>query len=198
LLDRGARVDRPRAAGGQRSLIKACFANGRGQAAEFLSHHCPSLDLEEAAGTGNLDAVRSFFDNDGALITGATREQLNQGFFWACQFGRNRVVEYLLTLGFDLSAQDQDGQTALHHAIIGAQLETVTLLLKHRSPLEVKNKYGSTMLGQAVWSAANATSPELYLPILELLLESGATAQPEFEDVLAGLMRGRTSKTKQR
>jgi ankyrin repeat protein len=197
LLERGARIDRPGIAGGQQSLIKACFANNRGQAAEFLSHRCPSLDLEEAAGAGNIDAVRGFFHPDGTLKASATQEQLRQGFLWACQFGRNRVVEYLLSLGFNLSVQDHNGQTALHHAVIGAQPETVKLLLKHGAPLELKNSYGGAALGQAVWSAANATSPKPYLPIIGLLLESGAKAEPELEEVLAGLMRREPSKAKQ-
>ncbi|HUH63796.1 MAG TPA: ankyrin repeat domain-containing protein [Terracidiphilus sp.] len=189
LLDRGARIDRPGIAGSAHSLIKACFANGRGQAAEFLSHHVPALDLEEAAGAGHLDGVRSFFNPDGTLKASATQEQLRYGLFWACQFGRNRVVEYLLSLGFDLGMHDGNGQTALHHAVIGAQLETVRLLLKHGAPLEVKNGYGGTVLGQAVWSTTNAASPKAWLPIIELLLESGAKVEAEFEDVLAGLMR---------
>jgi ankyrin repeat protein len=191
LLDRGARVDRAGSAGGTHSLIKSCFANGRGQAAEFLSRHCPSLDLEEAAGTGHLDAVRGFFNDDGTLKPSASQEQLRQGIFWSCQFGRNRVVEYLLSLGFDLSAQDRNGQSALHHAVIGAQLETVALLLRHRAPLEVKNSYGGTALGQAVWCALNADSARPYLPVIERLLQAGAQIEPGMEDALARLLRRR-------
>lgn len=198
LLDRGARIDGAAGTDGSRSLIKACFANGRGVAAEFLSHHCRLLDLEEAAGTGDLDAVRGFIDNDGELKPGATQEQLCQGFLWACQFGRNRVVEYLLSQGFDPGAQDSNGQTALHHAVIGAQLETVRLLLRHRAPLEVKNKYGGTVLGQAVWSAKNAPSPAPYLAIFLLLLESGAKTDPEIDGAWAELSRREVSKLRQR
>jgi Ankyrin repeats (3 copies) len=191
LLDRGARIDRAGAAGGGQSLIKACFANGRGEAAEFLSHSSALLDLEEAAGAGNTDAVRGFFDNDGTLKASAGREQLVHGFLWACQFGRNRVVEFLIDRGIDLGAQDRNGQTALHHAVIGAQLETAKLLLKHGAPLEIKNSYGGTALGQALWSAANAGSPKPFLPIIELLLESGAQAEPAMEDELGRLLRRR-------
>jgi len=197
LLDRGARIDRPGSAGGSHSLIQACFANGRGQAAEFLSHHFHSLDLEEAAGTGNLDAVRSFLNDDGAMKESASQEQLRQGFLWACQFGRNRVVEFLLSREFDLAAHDHNGQTALHHAVIGAQLETVKLLVQHGAPLEIKNSYGGTVLGQAVWCALNSGSAKTYLPVIELLLESGARAEPEFKDALAGLMRRKPNKAKQ-
>jgi Ankyrin repeats (3 copies) len=191
LIDRGARVDRPGNASGSHSLVKACFANGRGQAAEFLAQHLSSLDLEEAAGTGHLDAVRGFFNDDGTLMASASQEQLRQGFLWACQFGRNRVIEYLLSLGFDVSAQDHNGQTALHHAVIGAQLETVALLLRHNAPLEVKNSYGGTVLGQVIWCAVNSGSAKPYLPVIELLLEAGAKIEPAMEDELARLLRRR-------
>jgi hypothetical protein len=189
LLDRGARIDRTGAAASGQSLIKACFANGRGEAAEFLSHHCGSLDLEEAAGVGNLDAVRSFFDYNGALQRGVSEEPLRAGFLWACQFGRNRVVEFLIARGIALGTQDRNGQTALHHAVIGAQHETAKLLLQHHAPLEIKNTYGGTVLGQALWSAANAGSPKPYLPIIESLLGSGALVHHEFENELVRLLR---------
>jgi len=196
LLDRGARVDRPGSAGGRHSLIKACFANGRGQAAEFLSHRVARLDLEEAAGTGNFEVVRSFINDDGRLKPSATQEELCRGFLWACQFGRNRVVEYLLAPGFDLRAQDRSGQTALHHAVIGARLETVALLLRHHAPLEAKNNYGGTVLGQAVWCALNSDSAGPYLPVIELLLQAGAKIEPGMEDVLARLMRREPGKAR--
>ncbi|MGB6688112.1 MAG: ankyrin repeat domain-containing protein [Terracidiphilus sp.] len=195
LLDHGARIDRTGSAGNRRSLIKTCFANGRGEAAEFLSHHRAPLDLEEAAGVGNIDAVRSFFDYNGALQRIASEEQLREGFLWACQFGRNRVVEFLIARGIDLSAQDRNGQTGLHHASIGAQPETVKILLKHGAPLEVKNNYGGTVLGQAVWSALNGVSPKPYLPVIEFLLEAGARIEPSMEDELARLLRRRSAET---
>jgi hypothetical protein len=192
LLDRGAQMEHEGLAGNRQSLIKACLANGRGEAAEFLSHHRVSLDLEEAAAVGNLDAVRSFFNYDGALIQIAMEEQLREGFLWACQYGRNRVVEFLIGRGFDLSTQGHDGQTGLHCAVIGTQFETVKLLLKHGAPLETRNVYGGTVLGQALWSAFNADSASGYLPIIEELLAAGARVEPDMEDVLARLLRRRT------
>lgn len=195
LLDHGARIDRAGGPGNCQSLIKACFANGRDDAAEFLSHHRTPLDLEEAAGVGNIDVVRSFFDYNGALQRIASKEQLREGFLWACQFGRNRVVEFLIARGVDLSARDHNGQTGLHHAAMGAQVETVRLLVKNNAPLEVKNNYGGTVLGQALWSAVNGISPKLYLPIIELLLEAGAQVESGMENELARLLRRRRAET---
>ena len=58
--------------------------------------------------------------------------------------------------------------------MIGGQLDTVKLLLRHKAPLEVENSYGGTVLGQALWSAAHGGEPELYVAILEALVEAGA------------------------
>lgn len=198
LLDRGARRDIDNSAGNGQSLVKACVANGRGQAAAFLASRGAPLDLETAAGSGAFDAVKSYFDSDDELKPDTNEEQLREGFLWACQFGRNRVVEFLLERGIDLQFQDRHGQTALHHAVIGAQLETVKLLLKHGAPLEVKNSYGGTVLGQAVWSATNAPSPTPFLAIFLLLLESGAKVSPEMEAAWAELSRREVSRLKQR
>ena len=49
------------------------------------------------------------------------------------------VVEFLLDKGVDLSRDRGDGQTPVHCAVIGGQLETVKFLLKQNVPLEVKN-----------------------------------------------------------
>jgi len=198
LLDRGARMDQDNSAGNRQSLVKACLANGRGQAAEYLAARGVSLDLETACGVGAIDAVIDAFDADGRLKNGAHEEQLREGFHWACQFGRNRVIEFLLDRGIDLNTQDRHGQTALHHAVIGAQLETAKLLLKRGALLEVKNEYGGTVLGQAIWSATNAPSPTPFLAIILLLHQSGAKGSPEIEKAWAELSRREVSKLKPR
>lgn len=198
LLDHGARADRAGSAGKAQSLIKACLANGRGDAAQFLSFHAEPCDLEEAVGAGRILLVERFFADDGTLKPPATQEQLRDGFFYVCQFGRNRVVEFLLHRGVDLGAQDCNGQTALHHAAMGAQLETLKLLLKHGAPLERKNTYGGTVLGQAIWSAFNGDSPSSYLPIVEELLAAGAHVEPDMEGELTRLFRRRPGNKERR
>jgi hypothetical protein len=46
--------------------------------------------------------------------------------------------------------------------------------LRRNAPLEVKNRYGGTVLGQALWSAAHGGDPELYIEIIETLIAAGA------------------------
>jgi len=167
LLDHGANIDHDSAAGNGQSIVTGCLANGRPKAAEFLASRGARLDLVAAAGLGRLDLVETFYPQ-------ATREQVRDGFLWACEYGRNSVVEFLLAKAVEPAAHSRDGQTGLHWAVIGGQIDTVQLLLRHNAPLEMKNSYGGTVLGQALWSAANGGDPALYVAILETLVEAGA------------------------
>jgi ankyrin repeat protein len=158
LLESGARID-------ERD-VAACLANGRPAAAEFLSGRGAPLSFEEAAGVGRLDLIRGW---------AATADQIKSGFLWACEYGRDFVVEYLLDERLvDLDVYDSNKQTALHHAVMGAQLGTVNLLLKRGAPLEAKNVYEGTVLGQAQWCAENNDNGAAYAPIIAALVAAGA------------------------
>ncbi|MGA3028385.1 MAG: ankyrin repeat domain-containing protein [Bryobacteraceae bacterium] len=193
LLEYGADING--APGGWNPLISALH-NGRAQAAEFLASRGAQLDLEGAAGVGRLDLVAGFFNNDGSLKAHATGPQMEAGFLWACEYGRNNVVDFLLK-SVDLRAQRNTGLTGLHWAVVGGQLDTIGLLLEHGAPLEARNVHGATALGQALWCAVNG-EPEIdYVPIIETLAGAGA----EIDDgSLAWLARqeGRAAFTKAR
>ena len=160
LLDHGASLETP-------SLVTACLANGQPKAAEFLASKGARLDLAGAAGLGRLEAVRALFE-------AASAEQIRDGLLYACGYGRDSVVEFLLEKGMDLTAHRADGQTALHWAVIGGHPGAVRLLLRNGAPLEVQNRYGGTALGQAAWSAAHGGDPDVYLEILDPLVNAGA------------------------
>jgi hypothetical protein len=174
LLRHGAQINRPALAGNRQPIIAACLANGREHAAEFFAACGVQMNLEEAAGVGRLDVVRNFFKHDGSLKPNITNEQKGRGFVWACGYGRNDVVAFLLDKGFDLGAHDAAGQTGLHGAAMNGQLNTIQLLLARGAPLEVKNVHGGTVLGQTLWSAAHAPDPDAYIPLVETLLAAGA------------------------
>jgi ankyrin repeat protein len=99
---------------------------------------------------------------------------METGFLYACGYGQTDVIEFLLDNGVDLASHDGDGQTGLHWAVIGGHLDTVKSLLRRNLQLEVKNRYGGTALGQALWSAAHGGNPELYIEIIETLIAAGA------------------------
>jgi len=68
-------------------------------------------------GPARLDSVLTFFDSDGKLKSGVGGEQLTQGFLYACGYGRDRVVAFLIGRGVDLAAHGGHGQTGLHWAV---------------------------------------------------------------------------------
>ncbi len=159
LLDRGANIELASVAG--------CLGNGRPQGAEFLAAHGARLDLAEAAGVGRIDLVRDLFE-------GAAVEKRKEAFIFACGYGRNEVVQFLMEKKVDLGAQNKQGQTGLHMAVVGGHVETVKLLVGQGAPLEVKNMYGGTVVGQALWSGGNGADPVVTIAILEALVGSGA------------------------
>jgi ankyrin repeat protein len=174
LLDHGARLEQPSIAGNRQSIVTGSLANGRLKAAAFLASRGAHLNLAEAAALGRLDAVKSFFGEAGNLKPNAAKEQLAEGFLFACGYGHSDVVEFLVRKGADLAAHSGDGQTGLHWAVIGGHLETVKMLLRDKAPLEVKNMYGGTVLDQTLWSAAHGGDPDVYIAILEELVVGGA------------------------
>jgi ankyrin repeat protein len=78
----------------------------------------------------------------------------------------------------DPHAQANTGQTGLHWAVVGGQLATINLLLEHEAPLEAKNVYGGTALGQALWSALNGDPGVDYVEIIDVLIAADAKIEP--------------------
>ncbi|CAG7598477.1 hypothetical protein PAESOLCIP111_00229 [Paenibacillus solanacearum] len=177
LLEAGASID---GAPGDMPIVNACLANGRPQAAAFLAERGARLDLEGAAGLGQLDRVKRDFDEDGHLNANATIAQLESGFMWACEYGHADVVEFLMDRGVDPGMQVR-GMSGMHWAAVGGQPDVVKLLLKRAAPLEARNMYGATVLGQAVW-AADHSDPVCHWPLLHpdwgavirMLIDAGA------------------------
>jgi len=174
LLRHGAAIEHPRAGGNSAVAVRACLDNGQPRAAEFLADRGARLDLVAAAGVGSVEQMWKFFLPDGAPGPGVTKEQIEAAFRYACGYGRTEAVEFLLNKGIDLGAHSGDGQTALHYAAIFGKLDIIKLLLAHNAPLELKNRYGGTVLGQTLWSAAHGGDPEIYAQIIETLIAAGA------------------------
>jgi ankyrin repeat protein len=176
LLARGAAIEREPG-----EAVSGCLANGRLLAAGFLAAHGAYLDFESASGIGRLDRVKE-------LVATTPREELGEGLVWACQYGHNDVVEFLLDHGVDPGAGIN--MTGLHLAAHEGHLETVKLLLAHNAPLEAKNKYGGTALGQTLWSVIHNPMPA-HRAIVEALVAAGArvdddwfTGSPAIDELL--------------
>jgi hypothetical protein len=156
------------------------------EAAEALVRRGARVDnIVNAAALGQLEKVKSFLNEDGSLIANlpalrnsfggiiGIEAQREEALICAGMFGQTRVVDFLLGIGIDPCAASGDGQTAFHLAAHGGHLETVKLLLARKTPLEIRNMYGGTILGQTVWSALNEPKAD-HLAIIELLLGAGA------------------------
>ena len=184
LIAHGAIVDGPD--GG--SAVNACLHNGRGQAAEFLASRGARLDLEAAAGVGLLDVVQSFFNKDGSLKPPATQKQMQDGFAWACEFGRTSVVDFLLQRGMERDVKlKHNGQTGLHWAAYGGNADTVKLLIDRGAPIDARDEsYDGTPLGWALYAWGNlskSAKPESYYEVVALLVRAGAKLDPKwYED----------------
>ena len=174
LLDHGALIDKPNLAGNKHSTLTACFANGRPRAAEFLAAHGAKLELESAAGLGRLDLVENFFYLDGRLKPPSTRRQLQQGFLWACRWGRENVTLFLLERGANPRDPLDSGATALHWAAGGGHLGIVRLLLARGALLEEINAWGGTVLEHCGHGFEHGAPNTDFVPVFEALLAHGA------------------------
>ena len=174
LLDHGASIEKPNLAGNGHTAVAACLANGRPRAAEFLAARGAKLDLESAAGIGQIELVKSYFDSDGNLKEPGFTKRLQKGFLWACMYGREDVVRFLLDRGADLLDKAESGATALHWAAGCAHLSIVNLLLERGAPLEDINQWGGTVLEHSGWGFEHSAPGVDFIPVFETLLAAGA------------------------
>ena len=190
LIDAGASPDG--LPGGWNPLL-AALANGRGDAATYLAGRGARLDVEGAAGVGRVDVLRKL------LSEGASAEKVNDGFAWACEFGRTDAVELLLQKGVAVDARlRHNDQTGLHWAAFNGHAGAVRLLLDWRAPVNAKDgSFDGTPLGWALygWSdpAPEAQSDGFY-DVVEMLVAAGGTADsvwladPDRERPLVGMI----------
>ena len=187
LIDHGAQIDHPGAAGNNHSFVTGCLANGRAAAAEYIAAHGARLDLEGAAGIGRLDLVKEYLDADGRLKPPATMKQMEAAFRWACEYGRTDVVAFLLEHGMPIDAAvKHDGQTGLHWAAICGHADVVSLLLeRHASVTAVDRTYKGTPLAWALhgWSdPPYGTARDRYYDVVGQLVRAGAAVKPQWFD----------------
>lgn len=177
LLNAGACVD---GAPGGWNPLTAALHNGRGDAAVFLMERGARLGIEGAAGTGRVDVVAHHVGENGALMAGATKIELDYGFIWACEYGHTNVVKFLLERAFKPDGNFMHGETGLHWAAYGGHAEIVEVLLKANLPVNVKDGiHGGTPLSWAVYGMNNP-APEFknsrHREAADLLIRAGATA----------------------
>jgi ankyrin repeat protein len=61
---------------------------------------------------------------------------MKDGFAWACEFGKTAVAKFFLDRGMKLDGKLKNhGQTGLHWAACGGNIDTVDLLLERGAPV---------------------------------------------------------------
>ncbi len=174
LIERGAAIDGP--SGG---ALTACLHNGRKEAAEYLARRGARLDLEGAAGVGDVQAVRGFFEPDGSLKAGSTRKQMTDGFIWACEFGRDEAVGCLLDLGMPIDERGASKASGLHWAAYEGNASTVELLLQRGADVDARDGgFEGTALDWGIYGWGNVSEEKRarrrYYEAVAALAQKGA------------------------
>lgn len=169
------------------ALVNGCLRNGRLAAASYLASRGAEVDLEAAAGVGQLDLVRACFDERGNLKPPSTPQQMLDGFAWACEFGHRDVVRFLLERGVDVATKvKHHGQTGLHWAAGGGHVDTVAELLRHGAPVGARDdEWGGTPLQWAFHGYSDRNQPPgvpaaRYYQVIRQLVAAGAVVEPEW------------------
>ena len=138
------------------------------------------MNVEIAAGLGGLELVEKFVGEGGV-----SRKELEEAFWCACKYGYTEVMECLLKCGVDIDAKGGANNTGLMLASQRGRRDTVEMLLDFGASVALKNDYGGTALGSALYFLANHPAPDAdYAGVIELLINAGS--EFNFADTLTG------------
>ena len=161
ILARGASLDQRDQAGNRQSVVPGCLANGQGRAARFLASRGAALDLEAAAGVNRPDVVATYFDERGALVNGATPEQVDRSVMYAAGYGAEDALRVLLAHGANPDGANRvvrswAGQTALHWTTYGPHVGAAAQLLAAGASVDARDdRWRATPLDWALHAWAN-------------------------------------------
>ncbi|MCG2417814.1 ankyrin repeat domain-containing protein [Aequorivita sp. F47161] len=103
----------------------------------------PSVDIQTAIISGNIEAVRQHIEagtdiDQKEAMSGATP------LMTAITFNKPEIAKLLLAAGADLSIKNNDGSTALHNAAFFGRIEMVQMLIDAKADKTIRNNYGAT------------------------------------------------------
>ncbi len=107
------------------------------------SPEAPSIDLQTAVFSGNLEAVKQHIEagtdlNTKDAMSGST------ALTTAITFGKTQIANALIDAGADLSVKNNDGATALHVAAFFCRVEITQKLLDAGADKTARNNFGAT------------------------------------------------------
>lgn len=180
LLETHAKVDYHDEKGHTPLTIAAL--RGEVEAVKILIEHGANIDAQDLAGnTVLMQAVQSNFTDrpmetvNLLLEYGANVEHHNlkglTPLMKAAEVAEDdaaNIVQQLLDKGAAINAQDNEGRTALMHALVDGTKETREMLFKNGAALEAQDKLGDTAL---IFAAGYSTTN-----VVQWLLECGANS----------------------
>ena len=135
--------------------------------------------LEEAIGPDRFrDQIVEWHANGYFVDEQGTLDEI---FAAACMLGQTDTAAFLLDEGVDPFAGMKTGLAGFHYAASSGRLEVVKMLLERGVPMEIKNIYGGTVFGQAIWSAIHESKPQ-HASIVEALVEAGAVVDEGYPE----------------
>ena len=130
------------------SAVLLAMYHGKPAIAQFLIQRGATLDLHEAAATGQLERVRELATRGNVNAAGADGFQ---PLGLACYFGQRDVADFLIGLGADVKLASENGMLVqpIHAATARRSLEIVRLLLENGADPNARQQMGYTPLDAA-------------------------------------------------
>lgn len=174
LLDADPSLASAKNESGASALLMSIYT-GRREIRELLLSAGATLELPEAAASGNLERVKHFVDPNPSLAKSFSPDGFPV-FTLACFFGHLEMASYLAERGADIhaSASNGTGYNALTASVAAGHTEIVKWLLERGLDPNYRYGQGYTPL---LTAAANG-----HLDIVKLLLANGADPHATTDD----------------
>ncbi len=140
------------------------------EVAEVLLSSGATLDAFKAAGLGKTAELREILAADGAVLEACDARLGMTPLQWAAWGARPKCVEFLVSQGARIEAQDSYGSKVVHNAAVGGSTQILDLLLARGIDVDAPDKYHQSALFYAAWAGQKEA--------VDYLLSKGAKMDP--------------------